>query len=54
VHSLLSGPRWTVDLVGTGLVGGLAYYTAFLLFGLTAVEKGAVMRVLQNVRSDPA
>jgi O-antigen/teichoic acid export membrane protein len=53
VHSLLSGPRWTVDLVGTGLIGGLVYYTAFLLFGLTPTEKGAVMRVLQKARPGP-
>ena len=53
VHSLLSGPRWTVDLVGTGLIGGLVYYTAFLLFGLTPMEKGAVMRVLQKARPGP-
>ena len=48
VHSLLDGPRWAIDLLGTGLVGGLVYYTAFLLFGLTPSEKGAVMRVLQR------
>ena len=31
-----------------GLVGGLVYYTAFLLFGLTPTEKGAVMRLLHR------
>jgi O-antigen/teichoic acid export membrane protein len=50
VHSLLEGPRWAVDLLGTGAIGGLAYYTAFLLFGLTPSERGAMMRVLQRVR----
>ncbi len=48
VHSTLSGPKWGLDLLGTGLVGGLVYYTAFLLFGLTPAEKGAVMRALQR------
>ena len=54
VHSLLSGPRWALDLLGTGLIGGLAYYAAFLLLGLTPAERGAVGRVLQKVRSRPA
>ncbi len=48
IHSALSGPKWALDLLGTGLVGGLVYYTAFLLFGLTPTEKGVVMRVLQR------
>jgi O-antigen/teichoic acid export membrane protein len=51
VHSMLSGPRWAVDLLGTGVIGGLVYYTAFLLFGLTPAERGAVMRVLQRGRA---
>jgi O-antigen/teichoic acid export membrane protein len=48
VHAALDGPKWALDLVGTGLAGGLVYYTAFLLFGLTPGEKGAVMRVLNR------
>jgi O-antigen/teichoic acid export membrane protein len=48
VHAVFGGPRWAVDLVGTGAVGGLVYYTAFLLFGLTPAEKGAVLRVLSR------
>jgi O-antigen/teichoic acid export membrane protein len=48
VHSMLEGPKWGVDLLATGLVGGLVYYTAFLLFGLTPTEKGAVMRLLHR------
>lgn len=48
VHAVLSGPKWGIDLLGTGLVGGLVYYTAFLLLGLTPAEKGAVMRVLRR------
>ena len=50
VHAALAGPKWGVDLLGTGLVGGLVYYTAFLLFGLTPMEKGAVMRALNRGR----
>lgn len=48
VHSVLGGPKWAVDLVGTGLAGGIVYYTAFLLFGLAPSEKGAVMRFLHR------
>lgn len=48
VHGWLVGPRWAVDLLGTGLIGGIVYYTAFLLFGLTPDEKGAVMRRLHR------
>jgi len=48
VHAVLSGPKWGIDLLGTGLVGGLVYVTALLLFGLTPAEKGAVMRVLRG------
>jgi O-antigen/teichoic acid export membrane protein len=48
VHSMLQGPKWGLDLLATGLIGGLAYYTAFLLFGLTPTEKGAVMRLLHR------
>jgi O-antigen/teichoic acid export membrane protein len=51
VHSVLEGPRWAIDLLGTGAIGGLVYYTAFLLFGLTPTEKGAVMRILQRGRT---
>ena len=51
VHSALEGPRWAIDLLGTGLIGGLVYYTAFLLFGLTPTERGAVMRILQRGRA---
>jgi O-antigen/teichoic acid export membrane protein len=51
VHSVLEGPRWAIDLLGTGVIGGLVYYTAFLLFGLTPAEKGVVMRILQRGRA---
>jgi O-antigen/teichoic acid export membrane protein len=48
VHSALSGPKWGLDLLGTAVAGGLVYYTAFLLFGLTPAEKGVIMRVLSR------
>jgi len=51
VHSMLEGPKWALDLLGTGLIGGLVYYTAFLLVGLTPVEKGSVMRMLNRGRA---
>jgi mannitol-specific phosphotransferase system IIBC component len=50
IHSALSGPKWALDLLVTGFVGGLVYYTAFLLIGLTPTEKGALMRALQRGR----
>jgi O-antigen/teichoic acid export membrane protein len=47
-HAVLSDGAWLVDLVGTGAVGAFVYLTAFLLFGLTPTEKGALMRFLQR------
>ena len=51
VHAMLEGPKWALDLLGTGLIGGLVYYTAFLLVGLTPSEKGSVMRMLNRGRA---
>lgn len=48
IHAVLQGPRWGLDLLGTGLAGGFVYATAFLLVGLTPAEKGAAMRVLHR------
>jgi O-antigen/teichoic acid export membrane protein len=55
VHSVLSGPKWGVDLLGTAFVGGVIYYIAFVLFGLTPPEKAMVGRVIGKVtrRSAP-
>jgi O-antigen/teichoic acid export membrane protein len=39
VHSATAGPKWGIDLIATGLIGGAAYYIAFLFFGLTPEEK---------------
>ena len=50
VHAALGSAAWYADLVGTGAVGALAYYGAFLLLGLTPTEKGALMRVLNRSR----
>jgi O-antigen/teichoic acid export membrane protein len=49
VHSVLSGPKWGVDLLGTAFVGGVIYYIAFVLFGLTPPEKAMVGRVIGKV-----
>jgi O-antigen/teichoic acid export membrane protein len=51
VHSWLLGPKWGVDLLATALIGGVVYYSALLLFGLTPGEKRSVMRVLRKARS---
>jgi O-antigen/teichoic acid export membrane protein len=47
-HSVLDGPKWALDLVGTGLIGGSVYSIALLLFGLTPSEKGAVTRLVRR------
>jgi O-antigen/teichoic acid export membrane protein len=46
IHSALSGPKWGIDLLGTAFVGGVIYYIALVLFGLTPPEKAMVGRVL--------
>ncbi len=51
VHAALSGPKWGIDLLGTSLVGGAAYYVALVIFGLTPPEKAMVARVLGKVTS---
>jgi O-antigen/teichoic acid export membrane protein len=48
VHAVAGGPHWAVDLVVTGLVGGLAYYTAFLFFGLTPQERAGAMTLIRR------
>jgi O-antigen/teichoic acid export membrane protein len=49
-HAALANAAWPVDLAGTGIVGAITYFTAFLLFGLAPTEKGALMRALQRGR----
>jgi O-antigen/teichoic acid export membrane protein/ribosomal protein S18 acetylase RimI-like enzyme len=53
LHALLSGPKWGIDLLGTGLVGGLVYYIAFLLLGLAPGEKATIRRILRRRRGRP-
>jgi O-antigen/teichoic acid export membrane protein len=48
VHSVAGGPKWAVDLVVTGFLGGLAYYVAFLFFGLTPQEKAGAMTLIRR------
>jgi O-antigen/teichoic acid export membrane protein len=43
IHSVLNGPKWGVDLLGTGFFGGLAYYAALLVLGLKPEERAAVV-----------
>jgi O-antigen/teichoic acid export membrane protein len=50
IHAVLSGPKWGLDLLATGLVGGAVYYLALLLWGLTPGEKASVMRMIAKVR----
>ena len=51
VHSWLSGPKWGIDLVGTALLGGAAYLVVLVAAGLTAGERGSVMRLARKVVS---
>lgn len=48
VHSAVGGPKWALDLVATGFLGGAAYYVAFLFFGLTPQEKAGAMTMLRR------
>jgi O-antigen/teichoic acid export membrane protein len=45
VHAAMSGPKWALDLVVTGLVGGAVYAVALYLFGLTPQEKRGVSKL---------
>ncbi len=49
VHSWLSGPKWGIDLAGTALLGGMAYLVVLVAAGLTAGERGSVMRLAGKV-----
>jgi O-antigen/teichoic acid export membrane protein len=46
VHSLLAAGPWALDLVATGLLGGVVYVAVLLVAGLTPTERMAVSRVL--------
>ncbi|MGZ4132716.1 MAG: hypothetical protein ACXVWF_06695 [Actinomycetota bacterium] len=45
IHSVFAGPKWGLDLLATGIVGGAIYYVAFLFFGLTPAESAMVKRI---------
>jgi O-antigen/teichoic acid export membrane protein len=49
VHAWLSGPKWGIDLAGTALLGGMAYLVVLVAAGLTAGERGSVMRLAGKV-----
>lgn len=49
VHSVTAGPKWAVDLLATGVIGGTAYYLAFLFFGLTPGEKRGALKMIGRV-----
>lgn len=49
VHAVSAGPRWAVDLLATGLIGGGAYYVTLVLFGLRSGEKASVIRLVGRV-----
>jgi O-antigen/teichoic acid export membrane protein len=44
-HLLLGDLGWQIDLLGTGLVVGIAYLVVLLTFGLPSAEKRAAMRL---------
>jgi hypothetical protein len=45
IHVVFAGPKWGIDLLATGIVGGAIYYAAFLFFGLTPAESSMVKRI---------
>jgi O-antigen/teichoic acid export membrane protein/GNAT superfamily N-acetyltransferase len=45
-HLVLSGAPWQIDVLGTGLIGGVVYLPALLLLGLTPTEKATIRHLL--------
>jgi O-antigen/teichoic acid export membrane protein len=45
VNAAIPQAKWALDLLATGLIGGVAYYVTLVLFGLTPGEKASVMRL---------
>jgi len=41
--------KWALDLLATGVIGGLVYYAALVRFGLTPAERTMVSRALGSV-----
>ncbi len=54
VHLALSHVWWPVDLVATGIAGGLVYGAVLLIAGLTPTERGALTKLLRRPRSPTA
>jgi O-antigen/teichoic acid export membrane protein len=50
VHSVTAGPKWGIDLLATGVIGGAVYYVTLLFFGLTPQEKQGVLGLLSRLR----
>jgi O-antigen/teichoic acid export membrane protein len=46
VHAVTAGPKWAIDLVATGFIGGLAYYVTFIFFGLTPEEQKGIRTLI--------
>jgi O-antigen/teichoic acid export membrane protein len=50
VNAALRGGAWPVDLVATGVAGGLVYLAVLLAFGLTPTERSAATGILSRGR----
>jgi O-antigen/teichoic acid export membrane protein len=50
VHQALAGPRWLLDLVGTGAVGVAVFGLAYLFVGLTAAERRGLEGLMARLR----
>jgi hypothetical protein len=42
--------RYLIDLLGTGLLGGLAYLAAYIAVGLTPAERRGATALIARVR----
>jgi O-antigen/teichoic acid export membrane protein len=50
-HALLPEAKWLINLLGTGLVGLVAYGAAYLAFGLTDAERRGATRAIAHFRN---
>lgn len=50
VHQALGGPRWLIDLAGTGVAGVVVFAAAYLLFGVTAAERKGLRNLVAGLR----
>jgi stage V sporulation protein B len=51
VHAALANGSWPVDLVGTGLAGGVVYLVGLMRFGLTPQERVAAGVLVRRLRT---